>query len=250
MSAPEREWGTPAGVIWHDLECGAYDGDLELWRELAAAADGPILDLGCGTGRVAHHLASRGHELRGLDLDPELAGTFNERAARAGLTARASVGDARDFELEERFGLVMAPMQLLQVLDGREERIALLIAAARHLRPGARIAAAVVDGMPPELVEEAPPPLPDAREQEGWLYSSLPLDAGLAEGTIVVRRLRQSVSPGGAMSETIDETPLRLLTIAELEAEARKAGLEPAGRRAIPPNATHVGSAVAILEEA
>jgi len=56
-----------AAVIWHDVECGGYEGDLALWRELAAAG-GPILDLGCGTGRVALDLARRGHRVHGLDL--------------------------------------------------------------------------------------------------------------------------------------------------------------------------------------
>ena len=41
-----------SGVIWHDVECGAYVADLPLWRELAAACEGPILDVGAGTGRV------------------------------------------------------------------------------------------------------------------------------------------------------------------------------------------------------
>ena len=40
----------PELVVWHDLECGGYDADLPLWRELAADADGPVLDLGAGTG--------------------------------------------------------------------------------------------------------------------------------------------------------------------------------------------------------
>ena len=52
-------------VIWHDLECGGYVEDLPLWRELAG--DGPVLDLGCGTGRVALDLAARGVPVVGLD---------------------------------------------------------------------------------------------------------------------------------------------------------------------------------------
>ncbi len=110
------------------------------------------------------------------------------------------------------------------------------------------MAVAIVDGMPPELIEEAPPPLPDTREVEGWVYSSLPLDAGLDGGTIVVRRLRQTVSPIGELTDELDEIPLRLLAAETVEAEAREAGLEPTGRREIPPTDSHVGSVVVLME--
>ena len=56
-------------AIWHDVECGAYDADLPLWEELADEAGGPVLDLGCGTGRVALHLSRRGHRVLGLDTE-------------------------------------------------------------------------------------------------------------------------------------------------------------------------------------
>jgi SAM-dependent methyltransferase len=235
-------------VIWHDLECGAYEGDLELWRELAGSAGGPILDLGCGSGRVALDLARAGHRVHGLDLDPLLVAALNDRAAGAGLPASASAGDARGFALEEEFAMVLAPMQLIQLLDTPAERIAALACARRHLRPGGIAAISIVDGFPAELTEEAPPPLPDARELDGWVYSSLPLDAGLPEGTIVVRRLRQAVSPAGELSEELDEIPLRLLSAGIVESEAREAGLAPAGRRAIGPTDAHVGSTVVLLE--
>jgi len=251
MSAGERERGTRPNmsVIWHDVECGGYEGDLALWRELAAAG-GPILDLGCGTGRVALDLARRGHRVHGLDLDPELVAAFNERASAAGLPATASAADAREFDLGEEFAVVLAPMQFVQVLGGASERLACLRCARRHLRPAGRLAVAIVDGMPAELIEEAAPPLPDTREVEGWIYSSLPLDAGLDAGTIVVRRLRQTVSPTGALSDELDEIPLRLLSVETIEAEAMEVGLAPAGRHVIPPTDSHVGSVVALLEAA
>jgi tRNA G46 methylase TrmB len=49
-----------AEAIWHDVECGSYQADLPLWEELAQRAQGAVLELGCGTGRVALHLARRG----------------------------------------------------------------------------------------------------------------------------------------------------------------------------------------------
>jgi SAM-dependent methyltransferase len=237
-------------VIWHDVECGGYDGDLALWRELAGAdaVGEPLLDLGCGTGRVALDLARRGHRVHGLDLDPALVAAFNERAGATGLSATATAADAREFELEERFALVLAPMQFLQVLGGAGERLACLRCAHRHLRPGGRVAAAIVDGMPPELVEGAPPPLPDTREVDGWVYSSLPLDADLIEGAIVVRRLRQAVSPEGSLSDELDEIPLQLLDADRVEAEGLEAGFAPAGRHEIRPTDSHVGSTIVVLE--
>ncbi len=240
--------GTEPSVIWHDVECGAYDGDLELWRELADSAGGPILDLGCGTGRVALDLAAKGHPVHGLDLDPDLVAALGARAAAAGHRVGATAGDARAFALDEEFALILAPMQLVQIFGDAAERIACLRCARRHLRPGGTVAIAIVDGMPPELTEEAPPPLPDTREVEGWVYSSLPLDAGLDDGTIVVRRLRQTVSPGGELSDELDEIPLQLLAAETVEAEAREAGLEPTGRREIPPTDLHVGSVVVLME--
>ena len=82
---------TAPAVIWHDVECGAYDADLALWRELAAAAGGPILDVGAGTGRVALDLARHGHEVVALDSDPDAA----RRAARAGARETLAVDDGR-----------------------------------------------------------------------------------------------------------------------------------------------------------
>lgn len=239
-------------TIWHEIECGAYTADLPLWEELARTAGGPVLDLGCGTGRVALHLARRGHEVVGLDADAALVAACNERAA--GLPARAETGDVREFELRQSFGLAIAPMQLVQLLGGPAERNACLARIARHLRPGGRAALALVenvqagsnrsaDGSPAEPVA-----VPDSREVDGWVWSSLPLETALADGEIVVRRLRQTVSPAGELSEALDEVRLAPLDTAALEREAEAAGLRGAGRREIPPTDDHVGSTVVLLE--
>lgn len=230
-----------ASVIWHEAECESYEADLPLWAELAK---GSVLDLGCGTGRVAVHLARRGHTVTGLDIDPALVTTFGERARE--LPAAAATGDARDFDLGTEFSLVLAPMQLLQLFDGAAQRRSCLRCVAAHLAAGGLAAFAIVEGMPKPV--DAGPPLPDTREVDGWVYSSLPVDARVDSESIGVRRLRQTVSPQGELEEELYEVDLRALDAATLEGEARGAGLRPAGRRAVPPTDAHAGSTVVLLE--
>jgi SAM-dependent methyltransferase len=233
-----------AGVIWHDVECGSYAADLALWEELAERCGGPVLELGCGTGRVALHLARRGHETIGLDADPELLAALAERAE--GLPLRTHRADARAFSLEGGVGLVLAPTHLLQLLSGEAERRECLASVAAALRPGGLFAAAIVEEMPEP--DGSPPPLPDVREVEGWVYSSLAIEAAIGPGEIVVRRLRQTVSPDGALSEEPNEVRIATFTAASLEADAEAVGLRPAGRREIPPTDLHIGSLVVLLE--
>ena len=250
MSANSREQSRGVmSVIWHDVECGGYDGDLELWRELAAEAGGagPRPRLRDGPGRARPR--SPGPRVHGLDLDPELVAALNAHADASGLPAEAS--RRRRPRIRAR-GASSRPCwrRCSSSRSSRARRSGSPACAAP--RPICSRAAASPSrsstACRPRRSRTAPPPLPDARELDGWLYSSLPLDAGLDSGAIVVRRLRQIVSPAGELTDEVDEIPLRLLAAETLEAEAREAGLRPVGRREIPPTDTHVGSAVLLLE--
>jgi SAM-dependent methyltransferase len=235
--------GLAAETIWHDVECGSYAADLPLWEELATAADGEVLDLGCGTGRVALHLARRGHRVTGLDLDDRL---LTELASRAGgLDVATHHADAREFDLGRRVPLALAPMQTLQLLEGPEQRGACLRRVAGHLEPGGRFAAAILEEMPEP--DGAPPPLPDVREVDGWVYSSLAVEAAVGPGEIVIHRLRQTVSPSGELSEEPNRVRIETFAASQLEQEAEVAGLHPVGRRRIGATDIHVGSTVVVL---
>ena len=115
-------------------------------------------------------------------------------------------------------------MQLLQMLADRAERLACLDSIAAQLLPGGRVAAAMVEGMP-EPEEGETPLLPDVREVDGWVYSSLPLEAVVGPEHIVVHRLRQKVSPAGELTDEPDSVTICTLTADELEAEAAEVGL-------------------------
>jgi SAM-dependent methyltransferase len=249
-----------ATAIWHDVECGSYEADLALWEELAEQHGGPVLELGCGTGRVSLHLARHGHRVYGLDQDPVLLGALAERAADS-VPARVwresdalggvepVLADAREFQLPETVALALAPMQLLQLLAETAERVACLAAVAAHLRPGGIFAAAIVEE-PLGGFNREEDVVPDAREVDGWVYASLPIEAHVDSSRIRIRRLRKLVSPAGELERSDDLIELRRLDATTLEAEAGRAGLTPIGRREVPPTLDHVGSTVVILERA
>jgi SAM-dependent methyltransferase len=233
---------TAAAVTWHDVEHGSYDADLPLWRELAAAADGPILELGAGTGRVAADLAAKGHELVALDIDSELLAALDSRAP----AVTTVLADARSFTLDQRFALVIAAMQLAQIVGGHDGRIAMLERVRAHLRAGGTFAAALADSREALPEGDASPPLPDILERGGWVFSSQPISVREHNGSVLIERLRQAVSPRGEIEEESATIALDLVGTEEFEAEARSCGLEPVGRHAIPETLDHIGSTVVL----
>jgi SAM-dependent methyltransferase len=239
--------GSRAGAaIWDEVEHGSYAADLALWAELASGRD-PVLDIGCGGGRVALALGRAGHEVWALDDQPELTRAVRERAAAEGLAVHAVDADARGFAIERSFGLVLAPMQFMQIVGGEEGRVAVLERVREHTAPAGLFAAALVD---PPLVwgdaeDEA---LPDVRERDGWVFSSRPISVRPDGPRLVVERLRQTVSPSGELTEEPYSIELDVLDPDRLEAEAVAAGFAPAGRRPVTPTDDHVGSVALLFE--
>jgi SAM-dependent methyltransferase len=238
-----------SSVIWHDVECAAYDADLPVWEELAAAADGPILDVGCGTGRVALHLAARGYDVTGLDSEPEFVQALAARARERGLGVRTEIADARSFSLGREFALVLAPMQVVQLLGGPPGRLRMLGCVRDHLRVGGRFAAALADPFEGVPAGEAAPPMPDVREQEGWVFSSTPVAVRAEAGATVIDRHRQSVSPQGELEEVMASIRLDDAPPEELEHLGASVGLRTLPRLHVPPTGDYVGSTVVVLEK-
>ena len=233
-------------AVWHDVECGGYAADLPVWERLACASDGPVLELGCGTGRVALRLAARRNELWAVDADASLLEVLRARAAAQGLSVRAVCADVRALDLDREFELILAPMQLLQAL-GSGARRATLERAAGHLAPGGRLAAAIVE--PPPLSPDGPAAArPDVQERDGWVYSSLPAVLITGGGDLEIHRRRQAVSPDGSLSEEEHTDRLHALEADALEAEAATPGLRPAGRLEVPATDGYLGSTVVLLE--
>lgn len=235
-------------AVWHDVECVSYGADLPLWRELAAACGGPVLDVGCGTGRVALDLGARGQEVVGVDADPELVRVLADRARERSLPVTALTADARSLDLDSSHRLAILPMQVAQLLGGASGRASMLAVMRRHLEPAGLLAIALADPFDGVPVDEALPPLPDILEQDGWVLSSTPVGVRPEGESVAIDRHRQAVSPEGEITEEMATIVLDTVSPGELEGEGLAAGFSVREARVVPPTRDYVGSSVVVLE--
>jgi SAM-dependent methyltransferase len=232
-------------ALWHDLECGAYDVDLPLWRALAAACGDVVLDVGAGTGRVSLDLARGGVSVVALDANAALLHSLERRAA--GLPVETVVTDAREFALGRRFSLILVPMQTMQLFGGHAGRVAFLRCALDHLEPGGLLVAALADAMDCFDDEHAMPPPPDAYEIAGVRYASRLLAVVQEDGRAAIHRRREIIGPGDRYESVEDVVRLDRVTAGEVAADAVELGFHVEPFRSVPHTEQYLGSTVVVL---
>jgi SAM-dependent methyltransferase len=123
--------------------------DAGFYLETARATGGPVLEVACGTGRVAWQLADDGFEVVGLDLSaPMLRRAEAKRPGHPGTTIEFVEGDMARFDLERAFGLIVVANRSFQLLTTVEQQRAALACLRRHLDPDGVL---VIDVFDPRL---------------------------------------------------------------------------------------------------
>jgi len=126
--------------------------DVAFWQRLAAAQTGPVLELGCGTGRIAIPVARTGTRIIGIDRSEEMLARARRRMTRARLAGRLSLvrGDIRSlpFGSRTRFSAVLAAYGILQSLTRERDLARTFESVARVLRRGGLFAIDVVPDLP------------------------------------------------------------------------------------------------------
>jgi SAM-dependent methyltransferase len=107
-------------------------GYVEFWLSQARRQRGPVLELGCGTGKLSIPLAKAGYSVVGLDNSAALL----QYAATKSSDVKWVEGDMRRFDLQERFDLIMLPSNNLGHLHTPEDFCNCINGVKRHLLPG------------------------------------------------------------------------------------------------------------------
>ena len=241
--SPSRGGADPLSALapFYDLDVDGYDADIDLYRVLASqvtrrgARPATVLELGCGTGRVAEALGRAGHPVTAVDVSAAMIARCRERCR--GLPVRGLRGDMRALDLGERFRLVLVPLGGLEHMESAVALASALSTVERHLAPGGL---AVVDVAAPQPEDLAPGAQPLV---QGWTRE-LPSTGGAAASSVtklVSLEARPSeglrnvtwhfdVQPqGGALERVTVRFSLRMITAGERELAAALAGLRVTG---------------------
>ena len=130
---------------WADVYDSVYSyikEDIPFYLDAAREARGPVLELGCGTGRVAIPIAQAGIEVVGLDSSGAMLDVARRKARDLGPGADKLTllnADMRDFSLDRTFPLVIIPFRGFLSLLTVEDQTRALLNVKRHLAPGARL---------------------------------------------------------------------------------------------------------------
>ena len=115
--------------------------DVAFYVSLAGEADGPVVELAVGNGRVAVPVANAiGRTVIGIDASPAMLAGARERATTAGVQLDLRVGDMRELSLQEPAALVYCPFRSLLHLPTWHDRRRVFERVAAALRPGGRFA--------------------------------------------------------------------------------------------------------------
>lgn len=123
-------------ATYYDLIHTAFDDDVALWDTLAQEAGGPILEVGCGTGRLMLPLASAGYPITGLDLSSAALEICRAKLRAADLAVPLYEADMRTFDLPEKnFALAGLGLNTFMHCASQDDQLATLTTVHQHLRP-------------------------------------------------------------------------------------------------------------------
>ncbi|HTI80473.1 MAG TPA: class I SAM-dependent methyltransferase [Acetobacteraceae bacterium] len=187
-------------------------GDVAFYQCLAQRTGGPVLELACGTGRIALPLAESGLDVTGVDVSDGMLSIIRQKAPAHRLTLLAQ--DMSALNLDRRFGCIIIAFRSFQHLLTIELQRQTLAAIHRHLAPDGRLALHLFDPRLDLLVDQTPrqPVLRGTDPATGHSFTGEMLNARfdyLAQIRRDVWRYREFAPDGSLLAEDTREMALR-----------------------------------------
>lgn len=214
----------------YDLEHASFADDIPLMRNIAEIVGDPIVELGCGSGRVLLPIAADGFDVTGVDTSRPMLDELERRAAEVdGGTVTTVRGDMRGpLPLpSDTFGVAIFSLNGLLHLETQADQIAALAEAARILDPRGQLLIDIFHPTPEYLTHLAGGPhlegvWTDAagREVEKWSHRRV----NPAAQTIDTRLWYDTVRDDGTVECVRTAFTLRYIHAAELELMLHRAG--------------------------
>ena len=210
--------------------------DVAFFVQAARESGGPVLEVGCGTGRVLIPTARAGLEITGLDLSPHMLAICRERLKAEPEEVRTRVqlveGDMRRFELSQSFQLITLPFRPFQHLTTVADQLACLGCLRKHLAQDGRLIldifnpwmkALVKTNFGEEVSEEPEFSMPDGRKV---IRRHKIVSRDEANQVNYVELIYYVTHPDGRQERLVQAFPMRYLFRFEAEHLLARAGFE------------------------
>jgi len=192
----ELEYTGLMALAWDPLRGDTSDWPDRTWfRALIEEVGQPVLDVGCGTGRLLLDFLAQGVDIDGVEISTDMLDLLRAKASEAGLAldGRVHEGSMESMDLARRYRLVMVPSSSFQLLVDPEAAAEAMRRFHDHLLPGGALAMSWID-----LAADHPGGADDVDEDE----------ATLPDGSVVRRRYRAWYDQTAGLESTEDRYEL------------------------------------------
>ena len=139
------DWTGLAATTWDDFAGTEPHPDYYRFRRLIDENPGPVLDVGCGTGRLLIPYLASGMEIHGVDSSAEMLSICRDKASRMGLKPLLHRQLMQTLDVRAEYATIIVPGGSFHLVTDREEAMEALRRFHRHLGPDGMLALSLDD---------------------------------------------------------------------------------------------------------
>lgn len=217
---------------FYDLDYAGFDDDQQFVQQSAVRCGSPILELGCGTGRLLLPLAAGGYEVTGVDVSAAMLETARQKATVQGLNSHVTLvkQDMRELDLGCRYNLAYAAINSFMHMMTTDDQLAALNSIHQHLNSDGVFLLDLFNPHPDRLLDSRGQVVLDKvmtdPETGQHLMKFRTQTVDLAEQTLHTILFLDQVNSEGHVQRTVFTFSLRYIFSGELELLLDRAGFQ------------------------